>query len=186
MTRSLSGLVTAQLDGATLFPVLLAEIDSAEGPVRAWTGIGDLTWSSRVFKGTGNLGKVSALEENIDGRASGLRYELSGIPQEIVSLSLQSIRHNRVATLWLAVLDEQGRLLDDPVRLDRGYTDVPELVDDGATATIRLTTEKRSIDQRRPRVRRYTHEDQQIDDPGDRGFEYVEGLQDKQVKWGRG
>ena len=41
------------------------------------------------------------------------------------------------------------------------------------------------IDLNRSRVRRYTNEDQQIDYPTDVGFEYVQSLQDFEIKWGR-
>jgi hypothetical protein len=41
------------------------------------------------------------------------------------------------------------------------------------------------IDLQRPRERRYTHEDQQIDHPGDMGFEYVSQLQELNLAWGK-
>jgi hypothetical protein len=36
---------------------------------------------------------------------------------------------------------------------------------------------------RQARVRRYTHEDQQIDAPGDKFFEFIPSLQDAQIPW---
>ena len=37
----------------------------------------------------------------------------------------------------------------------------------------------------KPRERRYTSEDQKLDHPDDRGFEYVPALQDMPIFWGR-
>ncbi len=46
-----------------------------------------------------------------------------------------------------------------------------------------MQLEKELID-RRTNSRRRTHEDQQIDAPGDLYFQYVAGLAQKQVVWG--
>jgi hypothetical protein len=42
------------------------------------------------------------------------------------------------------------------------------------------------IDLGTPRNWRYTHENQQVLHPGDRGFEHVTAIQDREVTWGRG
>jgi hypothetical protein len=42
------------------------------------------------------------------------------------------------------------------------------------------------IDLNRAREWRYTHESQQQISPGDRGFEYVAGLQEREIRWGLG
>jgi hypothetical protein len=62
--------------------------------------------------------------------------------------------------------------------------DVPTLRDDAETCTVTVTYEGRLIDLGRAREWRYTHESQQQLAPGDRGFEYVAGLQDKEILWG--
>jgi hypothetical protein len=63
----------------------------------------------------------------------------------------------------------------DQMTLDEG----PE------TCTIQLTVENILVDLERPRVARYTNNDQQSRFPGDRGFEFVESLQTKEIFWGR-
>jgi hypothetical protein len=55
--------------------------------------------------------------------------------------------------------------------------------DNGTTATISVKLEKEAVDSR-TRGRRYTHEDQQIDAPGDLFFEYAAGIADKVFTWG--
>ena len=57
-------------------------------------------------------------------------------------------------------------------------------IDVGATATITVNAESRLADWDRPRVRRYNHEDQQIDYPGDMGFEFVPQMATKELRWG--
>ena len=56
--------------------------------------------------------------------------------------------------------------------------------DGGDTATIKLTAESRLIDLDRSRERRFTSEDQKIEFPDDKGLEYVDDLQDKEIVWG--
>jgi hypothetical protein len=185
MSRDINALVLAELEKPQVKVALFAEIETDAGFVRAFAGIGDITIDGKLWRGTGIDGKVSTVEETTDGRAAGLVYELSGIPEQLVSDSLQAIRHKYLATLYMGVFDEQNRLIGELTPFDRGLTDVPELTDDGQTATIRISTEKRSVDQQRPRVRRYTPEDQRIDDPTDKGFDYVAGLQDAKIQWGR-
>jgi hypothetical protein len=59
-------------------------------------------------------------------------------------------------------------------------------IDEGPeSATIVLSLENRLIALDRSKERRYTHEDQQLSFPGDKGFEFVPDLQDKEIIWGK-
>ena len=81
-------------------------------------------------------------------------------------------------------IDSSGALVVDPYTTFQGRLDVPEIVDGGDDCTIQISYESRLIDLERARERRYTHEDQQIDSPGDKGFEFVTLIQDQTVVWG--
>lgn len=185
MSRTIGAALTAELAKAELNPIFLAKIETDTGTVFAWTGIGDLVWSGDTYLGTGIFGGFSPVEEATDGAATGIQYGLSGIPADMVSTAVASIRQGKVATLYFATLNDNGVIVGDPIILNKGFTDVPELEDGGDTGTIRLSTESKAIDQQRARIRRYTTEDQKIDDATDVGFEYVEGLQDRRLPWGR-
>ena len=56
--------------------------------------------------------------------------------------------------------------------------------DNGEIATITVTAESKLIDLDRSRERRYTSEDLKIDFPDDKGLEYIDDLQDKEIVWG--
>jgi hypothetical protein len=59
-------------------------------------------------------------------------------------------------------------------------------IEEGAeTSVIQLSVENRLLDLERARVRRYTSNDQQSRLPGDRGFDFVETIQDRDLFWGR-
>jgi hypothetical protein len=53
------------------------------------------------------------------------------------------------------------------------------------TATIELTVENKLIDLERPRIARYTSAYQKSVYPGDKGMDFIEDLQDKEIVWGR-
>jgi len=57
--------------------------------------------------------------------------------------------------------------------------------DSGQSAEIAISVENRLIEFERTRVRRNTAEDQKIDYPNDKGFEFVTEIQEKDIVWGR-
>ena len=74
----------------------------------------------------------------------------------------------------------------EPYTIFDGFMDVMRLTDSGGTANIALSCESQLIALERPNERRYTPEDQKIDFPTDEGLDYVAGLQDDEIVWGRG
>jgi hypothetical protein len=56
--RALTDDVIAELEKSSLKPFLLFEGEFLSGMVRAWSGVGDLTWDERTWVGTGHLGGV--------------------------------------------------------------------------------------------------------------------------------
>jgi hypothetical protein len=63
--------------------------------------------------------------------------------------------------------------------------DQPTLDVTGVAASIAINCENRLVEMNVAVDRRYTDEDQQLDYPGDRGFEFVNGIQEAQIYWGR-
>ena len=52
-------------------------------------------------------------------------------------------------------------------------------------STITIAVENKLIAFERSKVRRYTAEDQKIDHPTDKGFEFVTAIVEKEIIWGR-
>jgi hypothetical protein len=150
-----------------------------------WSGLGDLSWDSKTWTGAGSLLGVSPVQETDGLAATGMRFSLSGIPSELIAVAIGSARQGLSAKLWLAVFDAAGSLIGDPILLFSGLTDVPAIEEGGETCTIAMSAESRLIDLERPRVRRYTSQDQKAIHPTDKGFDYVAGLQEKEIVFGR-
>lgn len=183
--RVMDAAVATALGNDNVPLAVLVELDLPSAPVRAWSGLGELVWSGKIFLGVGSLGKISPLEEGDDLRARGFSLSLSGIPPEMLSLSLQESYQGRRASIWIAVLNSDYQLVANPIGpwIGRIDTQDGEL---GETATVTINVESRLIDWERPRIRRYTDADQQLAYPGDRGCEFVSQMVEKELVWGRG
>jgi hypothetical protein len=166
-------------------PIILvkAEFDSAD--VLMWSGTGDLDWDGQTWIGTGQLLRVDAVEESVEMKAVGTTVTLSGIPSDLLSLALQEDYPGRPLTVYLGAFNDSDEVIASPVILFKGRMDVMTISEGGDTSSIEVTVENRLIDFERPRERRYTSEDQKIDFPNDKGFEFVSTIQDKEIVWGR-
>ena len=66
-----------------------------------------------------------------------------------------------------------------------GYMDQMNINEQADTCDIELKVENKLIDLERARVRRYSSGYQKSVYPNDKGFDFVEDLQDKEIVWGR-
>jgi hypothetical protein len=185
MARGVSASVQSEVAKSTLRPVVFYEGEFQSGTLRLWSGPGQVTWNSVVWTGVGRLANVSQVTETGGQKAEGIMVTLSGIPNDLVTKVLTELSHVRNATLYFGFLDASNKVVPDPVKIFVGKADVGTLKKGQKTSTVAITYERRVID-RRPKDRRFTHEDQQIDFPGDTGFRYVNALQDKVLSTGTG
>lgn len=183
MSRDITAGMQTEVAAAALSPILLAEMDFSGGFVRVWSGLGDLSWNGYTWTGVGDLAGVSQIAESTDFKANGVQLQLSGIPSAMISVALGEKYQGRPCNIYFGAMDDSGAVVADPFLLFGGSMDTMTISESGETSTIAVSVESRAIDLKRSRERRYTHEDQQIDYPGDLGFEYVAGLQDKDVIW---
>lgn len=189
MAREIATATAAACSGSSLAPIFMADIETAGGNVRMWTGLGSIHWDGKEFLGGGDLVSVSSVEEKHGDQveAQGLAFSISGVNPDQLSVALGEVRQGLPATLYFAVVDEaSGTLLGEPVIVYSGLTDIPTIDDTGTEITISLATESKIIDLERARSRRYTPEDQKAVHPGDKGFDYVASLTDAKISWGSG
>lgn len=183
MARTLPTGYAALTEADVFYPVLLVELNWSSGFVRVWTGYGEISWGGNTYYGVGELGGVSPIGESSNLSANGVTLTLSGIPSDSIAEALTNDSQGRSGKIWIGSLSRAGTFQADPYLIFDGLIDVTGIDDSGETATISVSLEKELID-RRVQSRRSTHEDQQIDFPGDLFFEYVAGLQNKVIAWG--
>lgn len=187
MTRDITNDVVTEITAGRLRWARLLKLAFDSGDLNLWSGLGSLDWNSESWAGAGDLISVSAIAESQKTVATGARFTLVGAPAALISIALQTDYHNRAITLRLALLNTSTRaVIADPFVEFAGRMDVMRIIDDPAEPTIEVTAEHNLAFLRRPSVRRYTDEDQRIDYPSDRGFEFVAALQNRDLPFGRG
>lgn len=207
MRNNLTPAMIAEYSSGHVNPVVMAEMFFDSGTLRLWTGYGTLDWGDNAFFGGGNLIGVSPIEETQELQAKGIVCTLSGIPTNILALSLGERSRGRNFRLYLAsattkryVATEDGpgrveledgsgfillenQLVDSPYRIFSGLMDTIEITNNGETADVRMSVESILITGQRQKIRRYTNEDQRKRFPNDRGLEFINQLQDKELVW---
>ena len=186
MSRGLTAGMQAAIAAGKVYPVLFAWFNFTGGEVRVCTHNQSITWGGYTWTGLGDLVGVELVRETREVRANGLTFSLNGVPSSMVSEVIANRSRGRLCALWFGCFDSSGTLVSDPVQTFMGRMDQPVIEDTGNTCSISLTAESRLVDLQRSRERRYTDEDQQADYPGDLGFQYVAGLQNKEIVWGQG
>ena len=205
MSRDISALVKEELSEPLLEPFFAVELDLDDEPLYMWTGYGSLTIGDKTYLGVGGLLNISSVTETTEMDAKGATLSLTGIPSSFLSLALQEPYQGRECRIFFAIvinqrlLQESGGLIftesGDIVITEvsgiqltevfSGELDQMNIQEDVESAVISVTAENVLIRLERPVVRRFTNEDQKSRFPNDRGLEFVAGLQDKDILWGR-
>lgn len=185
MARELTEEVVGIISGSIVRPAIFCEFRFSAGTVRFWSGLGEITFNENVYTGSGDLGTISEITESEVLKASGVTFNLSGVPSSIISASLGQEYSERLCFMHLAFFDDEMEIVSEPYLLFSGRMDIMSIEENGEFCSVSLSAENRLIDLERPSARRYTDEDQQHYFPGDKGLAYVTVLNDgRQLKWG--
>jgi hypothetical protein len=183
MSRGQSSAVDAALASGNVPLLSFVEMDFPSGFLRVNNSAISISWNGYDWLGVGRVGSIDSIEEGAGLESRGMRFRVSGVPQANIATALGQQYQGRSCKVWLAPLSSDHIVIADPVLVFWGRMDVMD-IELGETATITVTAESRLADWQRPRVRRYTDEDQQAEYPGDKGFEFVAQMVEKELKWG--
>tara|TARA_R100000664_G_scaffold34142_1_gene54338 strand:- start:3984 stop:4613 length:630 start_codon:yes stop_codon:yes gene_type:complete len=170
-------------DHQEIFFAVKAEFDT--GDVRVWSGKGDLTISSETYLGAGTLLSVSPVEDSADLSSRGMSVSLSGMDDTVLNYALTENYQNRPITLYLGYLSGGSNEVVGTLNVFKGRMLSMSISDDPSGSVITIDCENRLIDLERPSNLRYTKESQEFLHSGDKAFDYVSSLQDKEILWGR-
>jgi len=181
-TRDLTSAIVDSLDDEVLQPFFAIEmLFDGNKTLRLWTGVGELDYQGNSWYGAGTMLGVEAVEETTEIAAKGATISLSGVPAEVLSLALNEPYQGRKANIYFGTFNGGASLSE----IFSGYMDQMNIEETANTCTISLTLENKLVDLERPRVSRFTSSYQKSVYSGDRGFDFVEDLQDKEIVWGR-
>ena len=205
MSRDLSSSVLGLIEDDVVYPFFAVELLFDTDALYLWTGLGDLVYNGQTYTGTGTLLNISDVEETVEIAARGATLTLSGIPSEVLALALTEPYQGRQCKIYFGLfakgklLKEDGAfiLLEDGSRIVlelqelglteifAGYMDQMNINEQADTCDVELKVENKLVDLERARVRRYSSGYQKAVYPNDKGFDFVEDLQDKEIVWGR-
>lgn len=185
MARTLPSALSTEFNATELKPFYAVEFLFTSGAVRFWTGFGDIEANGETWSGSGMIMGISESNESTDLSANGMTFTFSGLESSIVSVALLENYRGRIAKLYVGALDANNQPVSDMYQIFSGRMDTMSIQEDGQTATLTITVENVLIDLERPRVRKYTNEEQLSRFPNDNSLEMVASLQEKDIAWGR-
>lgn len=182
-----SASVEAALAGRTLTAVILGRFDFATETMRLWMGHGLIRAGGFTWRGAGDLGSISGIEQAVDGIAPVVTFGLSGVKPELVAKALNASAEvkGRVVVPFLQVFDAETRApLDAPYAFWLGRMDVMSIETAGpAQRVISLTAETFFARRGSSALGWLTDRSQQKDYPGDRGLEFVPAIPNLSTTW---
>jgi hypothetical protein len=181
MSRDIATVIANALDDDVIEPFFAVDLGFDSGTLRLWTGIGTRSINGEDYIGAGNFLQISDMQETAEIQAAGATLTLSGIPSELLSLALTEPYQQRPARIYFGLVGSEA----DMAEVFTARMDQMTIEEGPETCIIQLTVENVLVDLERPRVLRYTNNDQQSRFPGDRGFEFVETIQNREIFWGR-
>lgn len=207
MSRDVSDEILSTIDEEVIYPFYAIELlfDGSQ-TLRLWTGKGTLVYEGVSYYGTGQILSVDTVEETTETSAKGATLTLSAVPTEILSLALSEPYQGRKCNIFFGLFTSKEKLLTESsvyilledgskVFLDNqrtgltqvfsGYMDQMTIEEGPASTVMKLTVENKLVDLERSRVARFTSAYQKSIYPSDKGLDFVEDLQDKEIVWGR-
>jgi len=185
MSRTLTTAMSNALVADVVRPIYLVRMVFDSSDLNVWSGMGDLSYGGETYTGLGDLLSISEIKETADVQATGMNVSLAGVKSSLVTIAKDQDYQGRELTVRLGAFDSSGDLIADPVIIFSGFMDTMTISEAGEYSSITIAVENKLIAFERSKVRRYTAEDQKIDHPTDKGFEFVTAIVEKEIIWGR-
>jgi hypothetical protein len=180
MTRSLPLAFRNTVEGEHFDWFWLVEMQLASGTVRLCGLDFDVDWGGFTWTGARGLGSVDTIEE-APGEITGLSLSLAGVTEAHIAEVLLEPIQGRTVIVRLAVLDKSTNpptvVVDGNVW--QGLLDVQRYIEGSATVTV--TAENRLIEWDRPRLIRFSDEDQRRTYPADGFFKHLPQMVERTI-----
>lgn len=133
--------ILAQLTGATVRAAVLARFDFASGPMRLWSGVGDLDAAAgggqvERWRGVGQLASIGGVAQSGDGLAAEeIEFTLSAASSTLLASFAADAAETsgRDVVLYEVFLDADQSLVIDPALIFVGTMGPPSATRDPAT-----------------------------------------------------
>lgn len=197
MVRTIHSSAKTIVQSDQVSAVMMAHLDfGSDGNVYVNSSGQNITFSGNSYLGVGGMGGISGVQESTELASYAVNLQLSGIASTNLSLALNSNYQNKLAIIYMAIVNDDDAIVGSPIIMFQGRMDAMN-IEMGETATISVRVVSRLSDWERNRGGRYTNEDQQekhpevVDGSGsvttnvDKGLEMVAQATEKVIYWGR-
>lgn len=177
MPRDINPALIAALCAPGARPFRAIEIMFPSMPLRLWTGVNNRVLQGNEYIGAGRILSFGDVEETGAIEASGTTVTLAGLDPAIMETALDEPYQGSLARMYLG----ERTVASSMVEIGTGTVDTMTIDNSPGQVTITIQIENILVDLLRPRVKYYTHEEQQLIDPDDMAFEFVTRIQDMQL-----
>lgn len=185
MTRDITNDLLTASQNETFKPILFVKLEYESGNVLIHSDIGNIDFGGDTYLGVGDLGSISKVSESSELQSTAIDLILSGINTALVSVQLNEHYQGRPGTVYLGAKNlTTNELIVEPTIVFKGLMDNSK-IEIGTTATISLRLNNRLAEWDKQNDRRYNNDDQQEIHPDDKAFEFIEGLAEKEIAWGK-
>lgn len=181
--RSLHADFLAAIALDAVYPRYFLKLGFSSGTVYIWNGIGDIVYSGNTYVGLGDALGVADIQESTDLKITDLTINLSAQKSAYKLLALAQVELKNTATIYLALLNSSGTIVNNPETIFVGYMDSLTMQEGADSAVFSLNLISRLAGLRSTKARRYTQEDQKQLYPTDTGFRHMSNVE-KYSKWG--
>ena len=180
MTRWTDAAIELAAKGEHVTLSVLVDLAFSTGTERMHDGAGELIFGGNTYLGVGRFGSIEPINETTSPIPVPMILTMSGIDTSLLSVTRDEYI-GRAATIYVGLLDSARQFIGGgPQIVWEGR--MSHLVKDlGVEGTMQMHCRHR-LD-RRPNMRRFTHEDQIQDFAGDLGFNFVPELANRKVQW---
>lgn len=166
------------------FEVILLDPAGAEVPIRRWTGLGDLVWGGKTWSGAGDLIRVGGVPSGVGEEPADTNVAF-GADAAMIAMAQSHRTQGRVFRVWRGWLAEDGSLIA-PVMIGSYLLDDINLRLDGQSREMRVNLRDRLAELDRPRMLRWTPEQQALIDPTDTGLDQISQMDALTIDVARG
>lgn len=182
MPRAIHPATLAAMANPVITWLILVRYEFDSGTLAFCNLLDDYVFEGVTYTGMGDLGNISEVVENTSLDPAYFDVTLSGIKAELLAAALNENYTNRDTYVHLGLLDDQSKIIGEPFVFF--YGKVSEMqCSYGENSQIVVTAADEASTWEKPRLERYTDQDQRARYPGDTGFRFVAQLAGKNIIW---
>lgn len=184
--RSITVANQIELTHNRLRPIHLLEMQLDSGTVFVTDAYREIVWNTNTYQALGHFLQFDGIEETAAMQVNDTVITLSGVDQTMYALFLTEHYVNRIAVVYLGLIDSTDALIVDPFKMLQGRMDAPFIDEDpdAGSATLGVRVINQWSDYERINGRRTNHNSQASIFSTDKGMLHAHKVEEP-ITWGR-